>query len=218
MKTILFTTLVLGFAGTLSAHNTWFEARPEGGLVIRYGDYGQRLEKSPGVLDNVDNLRAWRFDTNGTRVKLKSLVAGDGIAVAEAEPGSAAFTSYISHLTKAHGGGPETLRTFCTRWQPAGTAATACLTLDILPDAKGARIVFRGRPLSGAKAKIYGPAVGAEYAAEADAEGRIAFKEHGGGLTLVRVTHAEVANGFHEGQAYSNVGFVTTLSLVSAAK
>lgn len=42
---------VAAFATHALAHEVWIEDTPDGQLIVRFAEYGEKFEKSPGALD-----------------------------------------------------------------------------------------------------------------------------------------------------------------------
>src|ERR1700760_3341708 len=45
------------------AHEVWIEDTPDGQLIVRFAEYGEKFEKSPGALDALTLPFAWKPDT-----------------------------------------------------------------------------------------------------------------------------------------------------------
>ena len=58
-----------GFLPSLaSAHSVWIEELPGGQLCVRFAQWGDDYEKSPGHLDSFAAVSGWAFDGEGKSV------------------------------------------------------------------------------------------------------------------------------------------------------
>ena len=65
--TVLFLTSITTQFGL--AHSVYFEAMEDGQLVIRFGQFGDDYEESPGFLDSLDSIYCWKIGLFSSKVK-----------------------------------------------------------------------------------------------------------------------------------------------------
>jgi hypothetical protein len=213
-------SLLATFALRSSAHEVWIEDTPEGRLVVRFAEFGNDYEKSPGALDALGLPAAFGFGPEGKLSVLATEKKADHFLLASASPKDAA------HLETAFGvmgGGDKPARKpfFYARWQPAGAgAAKPALTFDLVPTGQPgeARITLRGQPLPGAKATAYLPD-GSEKELTADDAGLVRVAVEIPGLYLLACKHQrETQNGFSGGRAYDSISHNCSLAWRVPAK
>jgi len=202
------------------AHGIWAEMSKEHRVTLKFGDFGKRVEKSPGALDRIAGIKAWTFDAEGKPVPATIEKNADHLLLKDASADGAVFAELTALPPRAHGKGPVSQSNFYIRRQPAGSAASApALTLDIVPAEKpGTLIVYlRGKPLAGAKLEVFAP--GAKEPAEAttDAEGRATFDATAPGAYVFECFHKEPLGGFRDGIRYETTGHVAALTLTVAS-
>lgn len=214
MKHRLLIPLLALLATPLFAHEVWIEDTPGGALVVRFAEFGDDYEKSPGALDALALPAAFTFAEDTKPKTIASEKKADHFLITGAAPKAAAL---IETAFGVMGGGDKPARKpfFYARWQPAGAgAAQAALTFDIVPTAQPgeARITFRGQPLAGAKATAYLPD-GAEQELTSDAAGLIRVPVEKPGLYLLACKHQrEEQKGYSGGKAYDSVSHNCSLA------
>jgi hypothetical protein len=220
MKTNSITPLLilLAAAARLLAHEVWIEDTPNGQLVVRFAEFGDEYEKSPGSLDSLSLPAA---STPGDGAKPKPLTVekkADHFLIAGAVPGAAA---HIETTFAVMGEKPARKPIFYARWQPMGTGpAKPALTFDIVPTGQPgeARVMFRGKQLAGAKVNAYLPGgEDAELTADADGLVRVAVEKPGLYL-LVGKAQREAQDGFWGGRAYDTLSHNCSLAWRIPAK
>jgi hypothetical protein len=209
LLTILFTTL-----SNLQAHEVWIEDTQEGGLVVRFAEFGGEYEKSPGALDSLSLPTAFTFGSEGKPKTAPTERKSDHFLLVDLSPKSSA---HIETAYDVMGGGDKPARKpfFYARWHTIDAgAAKPALTFDLVPTSKPGEIhvTFRGKPLPGAKIIAYLPG-GAEEELTADAEGlvRVAVEKPGFYL-LVGKAQREAQNGFWGGRAYDTLSHNCSLA------
>ncbi len=206
----------------LHAHAVWAEESPDHRVVLKFGDYGKKSEKSPGPLDRLDGIKAWSFDGEGKSVSGTVQKNADHLLLRDISAEGAAFAELTSLPVRAHGKNPPAKSNFYIRWQPAGASAPKpALTLDIVPTGAAGvvQVYLRGAPLAGAKVEIFTPGVAEPKEVVADKDGVIRFDASKSGVHVFECNHKEALPGFFEGVAYASTGHVAALTLkVDAAK
>ena len=243
MNTRLFSTLLAFAAGALTfpatAHDVWIEDTPEGGLVVRFGEFEESLEKSPGALDMLMLPQAWKpsvetlvepkktgEESRAAReerairegqvnwFEVKKLADGfvlTGATAKDSVQGEAGFTVI------GKPGDPEKPARrpiFYARWQPAGGGAgKPGLNFDLVPTETPGKVCvyLRGKPLPGAKIILFAPGAG-EQELISDSEGFVKYSAEKPGLYMLKSSHQrEAAPGFFGGKAYDVISHNTSL-------
>lgn len=143
MKTTLLSlaTLVLTL-GSAAAHSVWIEPLPSGELVLRFAEWGEDFEKSPGALDSLTSARVL------TPENVTASMKADHILLEKSH--STQNTVASTGFTVMKRGGTARLPLFHARWWSAGAGKGAPLTkLDLIPGEKSDEVVvyFDGKPL-----------------------------------------------------------------------
>lgn len=201
-----------------AAHQMWIEdLTTPASLVVRFGEFGEGVEKSPGYLDSLAPVEVWEPAKAGAepvvRVSTKQAdcFALDGSGVA---PELLAQTGFP---VMGKPGAPGKLPLFYLRWHQAGPAAAAsskepAMTMDIVPEGNNVvRVYFRGKPVPQAAITIWQPG-GVETPLAADAEGRATVPAVKPGLILLTVNQKEPLGGFKTGKAYDTTGHNASLA------
>jgi hypothetical protein len=204
-------------APLLHAHSVWIEDTPEKQLIVRFGEVGGNVEKSPGYLDELLLTSAWTADQDG---KLDALIVEKksdryllGAATAD-KPALGETNFFVMQRGKNPGIWPN----LYVRWHPAGTTPPAepALTLDLLPTEQPGeiRVYFRGQPLAGATVKVLGQGEeeGKESKLTTDANGVIHFTPAKPGLVVLTCNHREKSPGYTRGKAYELASYTGALS------
>lgn len=210
--------LSLVLAGLLTAaplalaHSVWIEDTSDKQLVVRFGELGGDIEKSPGHLDSLSLPVAWKTGEEGKPVSFTVEKKSDHFLLVGADPAGAVFGETRFPVMQ-RGKRPASWPHFYVRWQPARATAPAvpALTLDILPTGTPGefRVYLRGEPLPNAIVQVHGG--GKEVDLKADAEGRFLFAAQSG-LVLLTCNHKENLKGFSAGAAYEVTSHNTALS------
>lgn len=213
--------LVLGSATltfvTARAHSVWIEPASDRQLVVRFGEVGGDVEKSPGYLDSLLMTAAWTADQDGRLADLTILKKSDHYLLDKADP-SQPILGETNFSVMQRGKNPGIWPNLYVRWHPAGTPPPhePALTLDLLPTGEpGAiRVYFRGQPLPGATVKILGQGAeeGKEATLTANAEGLIRFTPNGPGLVVLTCNHREKAPGYTRGKGYELASHTCAIS------
>jgi hypothetical protein len=236
----LIPVITFAFAANASAHEVWIEDTPEGKLVMRFAEYGDSFEKSPGALDSLTLPFAWKpaapakepapatgTETAGSREE-RAIREGkveafdvqkkaDHFLLVGAEPAKAAQaeTGFTVMGNAGDPSKPARKPYFYARWHPAGAGeAKPALNFDIVPTGKAgeACVYLRGKPLAGVKVTFYPPAE-AEKELTSDEAGIIRFTATKPGLyMLAAARQREVTSGFFGGKGYDAVSHNCSLS------
>lgn len=214
----LFATLLLlatFCAISADAHDVWIEDTPDHHLVIRFGEFGDELETSPGYLDNLSLPQAWTKNgsTDPIAFEVQKQTNSFLLVGASITNMAAAETAYqvLSATNK-----PSRLPLFYARWQPAGAGAgIPTLTFDLVPQDKPGdiRVYFRGKPLANETVSAYGPN-DFEKELKTDADGFVRFTLSTSGFYLFTCNHfREERFGYSAGRPYDLVSHNASLTL-----
>jgi hypothetical protein len=195
------------------AHSVWIEDL-NGKLVVRFGEPGEEVEKSPGRLDSLTAVTGWTPAAPQPKVFVVSKQE-DHFLLEQAAPGQAAQIETGFGVRKS-GDKPARRPFFYARWQPAGnTAATPALNLDLVPTGQvgEVKVYFRGQGLPGAKLTLHAPKA-AEKELVADEKGIVRLGElKAEGLYLLTCAgHSENVPGFFGGVAHEVVSHNASLT------
>lgn len=209
----VFMTLAALSVNAASAHSVWIESL-DGKLLVRFGEVGEKYEKSPGYLDQLALPKA--TDVKGGTIAVEK--GGDFFLLKGAkltEP-SVVSTMFPVMEKPATDKKPASARwpQFYARWQVDGAAATPVSNLDIVPatEAGKATVYFKGKPLPDAELTLIKPD-GKETDLKADGEGAVKFTAEGKGLfVLAMAGYSETVSGTHEGKNYTVISHNSSLA------
>lgn len=218
MKKIVSRLLIIAALGfstlTSRAHEVWMEENATGQLVLRFGEFGESVEESPGHLDGLDAPNVWSIGKDG-RVETqkqkdgyllpgidarKPLLVEAGYAVmAGREPADAAAKK------------PGRKPIFYARWHVPGTEAKPALNFDIVPTGKEGEfcVYFRGKPTPEIEVTAFLPD-GKTQDLKTDKAGLVSFSAPQPGLYMLKCKHQrEDIPGFSGGLPYMQVSHNT---------
>lgn len=220
LRKALLAMLALGpVARPALAHGIWAEESADHRVMLRFGDFGKRIEKSPGALDRIPGVKTWTFDRDGKPVAGTVEKNADHLLLRDVSADGAVFAELTSLSPRAHGKSAPSQSNFYIRWQPAGAAAPKpALTLDIIPASAGElRVYLRGKPLAGAKLEVFAPGAKEAVDVTTDKDGAAKFDASKPGAYVVECFHKEALPGFRDGVAYETTGHVAALTLTVAS-
>lgn len=161
---------------TASAHSLWIEELPDhAGLGVRFAQWGDEYEVSPGHLDSFAQVSGWTLDDKGQPQVFDVVKKKDHFFLGKVEAGRPAFAQAQFTVRQLHDDKPARAPIFYCRWQPEGAGAgTPAMTMDVVPTGKPgeARVYFRGKPLGGVELLFFSPKV-TDQKIQADAEGYV---------------------------------------------
>ncbi|RYD78256.1 MAG: DUF4198 domain-containing protein [Verrucomicrobiaceae bacterium] len=202
--------LLLSLLVTTSlAHEVWIEDTPDGQLVVRFAEYGDDFEKTPGGLDMLSLPAAWTAAAEGKVTAFNVEKKTDHFLLTGASPKSP-VQSETGFSVMGKAGNPEKPARkpfFYARWHVAGSPSEPALTFDIVPAATAgeATVFFRGKPTAGVNVKLYLPD-GDEQEITSDEAGKVRYTATKPGLYMMAAAHQrETVPGFSGGKAYDVV-------------
>jgi len=201
---IITLTFLLCLLASAPAHEVWIEADAEGKPVVRFAEYGEDFEKSPGHLDGLFPVIAWTVDDSGKPRMLETVKKEDGYNILEADFKKPLFVD-AGFIVMKRGEGPARKPNFYARWhEPSLGAAKTALNFDIVPTGEGSevQVYFRGKPLPAAELTVIAPD-SKEEQLKADDTGKAKFTITVPGNYLIYAKHQrEDVAGFAAGVAY----------------
>ncbi|MBB5032203.1 hypothetical protein [Prosthecobacter vanneervenii] len=190
-----------------SAHSLWIEELPDqAGLGVRFAEWGDEYETSPGHLDSFVQVSGWTMDDKRQSQVFDVVKKKDHFFLGKVDGSRPVFAQAQFTVRKLHEDKPARAPIFYCRWQPDGTGAgTPAMTMDIVPTGKPgeARVYFRGKPLGGVELLFFSPKV-SEQKLHADAEGYVRAPDISkpGQYLLAIARYSEELPGFFNGVAY----------------
>lgn len=211
MSRSLFSILAVGLFSLLplvsSAHSVWIEELPDGKLCVRFAEWGEEFEKSPGHLDSFNLVTGWALDDKGQPELFEVAKKEDQFFLGKATAAKPAFAQAHFTVRKLHEDKPARAPIFYCRWQPEGAGeGKPALTMDIVPTGKPgeARVYFRGKPLPDVEIGLHAPASD-EKKLKTDAEGYVRVEDLSkpGPYLLTIARYSEDLAGFYNGVPYA---------------
>lgn len=194
-------------ASSLQAHSVWIEPLPDGQLALRFGEWGEDPETSPGHLDSLIEPTA-AIEREGANVPVELAKNADHYRLTDTQATESA-TGKSDYSVMKRGEAPGRRPFFYARWWPAHkpNVAAPAQVLDLLPSTEkpGQVLVsFQGKPVAAdVELTFFAPA----------AEGAKLLTDATGHVTLPEVTNAGIclltlgrfsadAPGTFQGKAY----------------
>lgn len=215
-------------APVASAHEVWIEDAANGELVVRFAEWGDEYEKSPGHLDSLTTPEAWTQAADGATTALKVEKTGDGFPLPGTNVKQSAQAETIFNVIggnpqgKGDQAGPSRRPFFYARWQVPGTeAGKPTMNFDIVPTGKPNEVCvyFRGKPLPDVEVFAHMPE-GQEATLKSDKDGLVKVPSEKPGIYMLHCKrYREMINGFVGGKAYTAVSHNCSLTWrIPAAK
>lgn len=205
MTRTLLTTALLGLLSlTAAAHSLWIEELPENaGVAVRFAEWGEDFEVSPGHLDSFVQVSGWTLNEKGEPQVFDVSKQKDHFLLGKVAEGKPAFAQAHFTVRKLHEDKPARAPIFYCRWQPEGAGeGKPSLTLDIVPTGKPgeARVYFRGKPLPDVEMGLHAPGKD-QQKLKSDAEGyvRVTDLASPGPYLLTVARYSEDLPGFFNG-------------------
>ena len=205
MLTRFFSSLItlLCLTSALSAHQVWIEEL-DGKLVVRFAEYGEDYEKSPGRLDSLITPQAWTTGDDGKPAAFEVQKKADHFLLAGATTAKGALAETGFPVMK-RGEDPARKPNFYARWHHAAAGeAKPSMMFDIVPTGipGEVQVFFRGKALPDTKVFVV-PPEGKEEELTTDKDGKAKFTiGKSGNYLLYCKHHREDLPGFSGGVAY----------------
>jgi hypothetical protein len=122
---------------TAQAHSVWIEKLPDGQLAVRFAEWGEEFETSPGHLDSFDQVSASTVANEGKPQAFEVSKKPDHFLIQSSSGNQPTFAQLHFTVRKLHADKPARAPIFYCRWQPEGAGAgTPALTMDLVPTDK----------------------------------------------------------------------------------
>ncbi|TDU81110.1 hypothetical protein EI77_00412 [Prosthecobacter fusiformis] len=189
------------------AHSVWIENLPGDQLCVRFAEWGEDFEVSPGHLDSFALVSGFTLNAEGKPEIFDVVKKQDQFFLGKASAAKPAFAQAHFEVRKLHEDKPARAPIFYSRWQPEGAGeGKPTMTLDIVPTGQPgeARVFFRGKPLGGIEVGLHAPK-GDEQKLVTDAEGlvRVADLSKPGPYLLTVARYSEELPGFFNGVPFA---------------
>ena len=185
-------------------HSVYFDENKSSKIKIRFGEFQDEYEESPGYLDSLDTIIAWKIDDKNEPEMLETKKQINGFSInAINSDNIAAQTGFPIMARQDQARKPY----FYARWCPSfKSKSTPSLTLDIVPNGKEGevKVFFRGKTLSGIKLKLYSPDFN-EVELVSDKNGLVVFKDSlkSKGIYMLKIArYSEKVSGYDQGKLY----------------
>lgn len=195
-------------------HSVYFDENKSSRIKIRFGEFQDEYEESPGYLDSLDTISAWKIDDKNEPEKLETKKQINGFSInAINSDNIAAQTGFPIMARQDQARKPY----FYARWCPSfKSKSTPSLTLDIVPNGKEGevKVFFRGKTLSGIKLKLYSPDYN-EVELVSDKNGLVVFKDSlkSKGIYMLKIArYSEKVSGYDQGKLYEIISHNCSLS------
>ncbi|MCD8535907.1 MAG: DUF4198 domain-containing protein [Verrucomicrobia bacterium] len=204
MSAVALTLCLLSAIVPAMAHSIWIETNAEkDGVVIRFGEFDEDYETTPGYLDVLDPLKVYTITDDGEPGKLEFQMFEEGYHVHGGMPENIFVETDFPVMSRA--GSPGVHPHFYARYIDGFSKKVhPQMTMDIVPtgNSNEVQVFFKGRPLAQVKLNLYTPeANDAEYVT--DEEGKVTVSCDETGLYMLKVSrHREERSGFSRGVFY----------------
>ena len=207
---ILFNLIQLSSYG----HSVYFDENKNSEIKLRFGEFQDEYEESPGYLDSLDAINAWKINDKNEPEKLDIEKQKNGFSL----------TAKNSDNIAAQTGFPVMARTdqtrkpyFYARWcADFKRKSIPTLTLDIVPNGQDGevKVYFRGKPLNGIKLNLYTPDYD-KIELISDKNGIVLFKKNikSKGIYMLKIArYSENITGFDQGKLYKIISHNCSLN------
>jgi|TARA_B100001175_G_scaffold252948_1_gene220495 hypothetical protein len=195
-------------------HSVYFDENKNSEIKIRFGEFQDEYEESPGYLDSLDTVSAWKINEKKEPEILETEKQMNGFSInAINSDNIAAQTGFPIMSRQDNARKPY----FYARWCPNfKSKSTPSLTLDIVPNGKAGevKVFFRGKTLSGIKLKLYSPDYD-EVELVSDKNGLVVFKDtlKSKGIYMLKIArYSEKVSGYDQGKLYEIISHNCSLS------
>ena len=197
-----------------SGHSVYFDENKSSKIKIRFGEFQDEYEESPGYLDSLDTISAWKINDKNEPEILETEKQMNGFSINAINTDNiAAQTGFPIMSRQDQARKPY----FYARWCPSfKSKSTPSLTLDIVPNGKEGevKVFFRGKTLSGIKLKLYSPDYN-EVELVSDKNGLVVFKDSlkSKGIYMLKIArYSEKISGYDQGKLYEIISHNCSLS------
>ena len=195
-------------------HSVYFDENKNSEIKLRFGEFQDEYEESPGYLDSLDSIKAWKINDKNEPEKLDIEKQKNGFSLtAQNSDNIAAQTGFPVMARTDQPRKPYFYARWCANFKSKGIPT---LTLDIVPNGQEGevKVFFRGKPLTGIKLNLYTP----EYdkiELISDKKGIVLFKENikSKGIYMLKIArYSESISGFDQGKLYKIISHNCSLN------
>ena len=195
-------------------HSVYFDENKNSEIKLRFGEFQDEYEESPGYLDSLDAIKAWKINDKNEPEKLDIEKQKNGFSLtAQNSDNIAAQTGFPVMARTDQPRKPYFYARWCANFKSKGIPT---LTLDIVPNGQEGevKVFFRGKPLTGIKLNLYTP----EYdkiELISDKNGIVLFKDNikSKGIYMLKIArYSESISGFDQGKLYKIISHNCSLN------
>ena len=195
-------------------HSVYFDENKNSEIKIRFGEFQDEYEESPGYLDSLDTVSAWKINEKKEPEILETEKQMNGFSINAINSDNIAAQTGFPIMSRQDNARKAY---FYARWCPNfKSKRTPSLTLDIVPNGKAGevKVFFRGKTLSGIKLKLYSPDYD-EVELVSDKNGLVVFKDNliSKGIYMLKIArYSEKVSGYDQGKLYEIISHNCSLS------
>ncbi len=211
--------LFASLPAALQAHSVWIEPLPNGQLGLRFGEWGEEPETSPGHLDSLSAVTGAIVD--GDEAKEASVEKSSDHYLLKDSASASSATGGASFPVMKRGDTPARRPVFYARWWPASRPAVTkpATDLDLLPMGdKPVKVLvsFKGKPIATGVELTFYPPGEKEVKLTTDATGHVTLPDaaHAGICLLTLGRHSDNTPGEFEGKPYDILSHSASLCWV----
>ena len=195
-------------------HSVYFDENKNSEIKIRFGEFQDEYEESPGYLDNLDTIQAWKINKidEPEILEIEKQINGFSINAIKSD-NIAAQTGFPVMSRQDQARKPYFYARWCANFN---SKSSPSLTLDIVPNGKEGevKVFFRGKTLSGIKLKLYSPDYD-EVELVSDKNGLVVFTDSlkSKGIYMLKIArYGEKVSGYDQGKLYEIMSHNCSLS------
>ena len=215
IQSLIMAIATVAYVAKTNAHSVYLEPNDNGKFIVRFAEFGDNPETSPGFLDSLDALTVWSIQGNEKPTAFIAEKKADRFDLDASAEHDAQVQSGFPVMTR--GSSPARKPHFYARWAPNFTEpASPRLTLDIvLTGNKGeVQVFFRNKPLPGVELTLYTPEANDQELKSND-KGIVHFKSDEKGLFMLKVgRYREERSGFDRGTFFHLVSHNCSLTWI----
>ncbi len=215
LQSLFIAIATLTSMGKINAHSVFLEPNDQGKLIVRFAEFGDDPETSPGFLDHLDALTAWSIRGAVTPTTFIAEKKSDRFDINASAEDDTLVESGFPVMTR--GSSPARKPHFYARWVPSFMEPKSPqLTLDIVPTGNPGEIqvFFRNKPLPGVELTLYTPKAN-DQELKSDDKGIVRFQSDEKGLFMLKVgRYREERRGFDRGKLFHLVSHNCSLTWI----